>query len=298
MRIQSSLATLFLMYMVAVLTGCNTSPPPPEENAETTTSEETISTVTSADGSSIFYGSRGQGDVTLVFVHCWTCNHQFWTPQIDYFSEDYTVAWLDLAGHGQSESNRETYTMAAFGSDVAAVVDEVATDKVVLVGHSMGGPVSLEAAKLLGDRVIGIVGVDTFYLPFDYPDSEAEIDEFVQPFKDDFEATSEQLIGSMFTPSADPAVIESIKTQMGSADQDMAVSALFEAVKWNGQEAASELTAHSDKLRNINGAPTGTETALHESVTMIPEVGHFVAQVKPDEFNQALEQILAEYTTE
>ncbi|MGF1493668.1 MAG: alpha/beta fold hydrolase [Microcoleaceae cyanobacterium] len=263
----------------------------PKENS----SDPRFSTVPSEDGSLIFYGAEGEGDTTLMFVHCWTCNHEFWTPQIKKFSEDYQVVWLDLAGHGKSGSNRQEYTMSAFGQDVAAVVNQVATDKVVLVGHSMGGPVVMEAAKLLGDRVIGIVGVDTFYTPFEYPDSEEQIATFVQPFEEDFQATSEQLVRSMFTPAADPAVVDSVVTQMGDADQQMAISALSELFEWNVQDAAQDLAKYDSKLRNINGAPTGQEVPLDDSVTLIPNVGHFVAQSKPDEFNQVLEDILAEF---
>ncbi len=57
----------------------------------------------------------------------------------------------------------------------------------------------------------------------------------------------------------------------------------------------SELEPYSSKLCNLNGVPTGEEAALHKSVTQIPGMGHFVAQAKPDEFNQVLEGIVAQY---
>jgi len=259
--------------------------------------KQNVLTVKSDDGSSITYGVHGQGEVTIIFVHCWTCNHEFWKPQIEYFSKKYKVVWLDLAGHGLSNSKRKKYTMQAFGKDVAAVVNEIDGGNVILVGHSMGGPVSIEAAKLIGDKVIGVVGVDTFYTPFEYPKSEEEIDDFVKPFKNDFKAASEQLVRSMFTPEADPDLITSIVTQMSVADQEMGISAMYEIFRWNGKNVPSDLDNYSKKLRNINGAPTNKEIALHESVVLIHGVGHFVAQVKPDEFNEALNQIVAEFQT-
>jgi pimeloyl-ACP methyl ester carboxylesterase len=259
--------------------------------------KQNVLTVKSNDGSSITYGVHGQGEVTIIFVHCWTCTHEFWKPQIEYFSKKHKVVWLDLAGHGLSNSKRKKYTMQAFGKDVSAVVNEIDGGNVILVGHSMGGPVSIEAAKLIGDKVIGIVGVDTFYTPFEYPKSEEEIDDFVKPFKNDFKAASEQLVRSMFTPEADPDLITSIVTQMSVADQEMGISAMYEIFRWNGKNVPSDLDNYSKKLRNINGAPTGKEIALHESVVLIHGVGHFVAQVKPDEFNEALNQIVAEFQT-
>ena len=306
MKLDKTAVFALFLSGLALISGCSTNSEIEEESTtlDNTTSEsspvvtpdENSSRVESADGSSIFYDSRGEGDVTLVFVHCWTCNSEFWQPQIDYFARDYRVVWLDLAGHGKSSSQRQEYTMSAFGNDVAAVVDRVGADRVVLVGHSMGGPVVIEAAKLLGDRVIGIVGVDTFYTPFEFDTSEEKIQAFVQPFKEDFKGASEQLVQSMFTPKADPEVVSSILEKMGSVDREMAVSALYEIFRWRADSEPSDLPKYAEKLHNINGAFTGEENPLHESVVLIPEVGHFVAQVKPDEFNRALEEILAEYS--
>jgi pimeloyl-ACP methyl ester carboxylesterase len=185
--------------------------------------------------------------------------------------------------------------MPAFGEDVAAVVNAVGGNKIVLVGHSMGGPVSIEAANLLGDKVVGVVGVDTFFTPFEYPTSEEKIEEFVAPFKKDFAGTSEQMVRSMFVPEADPTIVESLVKEFSGADQQMGISGMYEIFRWSGKNSPDTLEKYGKKLRNINGAPKGDETALHEGVMLIPGVGHFVAQVKPDEFNQALNVIVQEF---
>ncbi|MGD9366440.1 MAG: alpha/beta hydrolase [Desulfobacteraceae bacterium] len=257
--------------------------------------QEVISTVLSADDSPISFAVKGIGEPTIVFVHCWTCNHKFWKHQIEYFSEKYKVIWLDLAGHGMSGSTRSDYTMEAFGEDVAAVVNKVAGNRIVLVGHSMGGPVSIEAAKILGDKVVAVVGVDTFYTPFQHPKSEAEIEEFVKPFEKDFIGASQQMVNSMFTPNVDPELKASIVKQFSGENPEMGISAMYEIFRWSVKNVPFSLTAYSNKLRNINAAPTGNETALHEGVTLIPGVGHFVPQVKPEEFNDALSEIIREY---
>jgi pimeloyl-ACP methyl ester carboxylesterase len=256
---------------------------------------EVVSTVLSSDGSPISFAVKGMGEPTIVFVHCWTCNHKFWRHQIEYFSKKYKVVWLDLAGHGLSGSTRSDYTMEAFGDDVAAVVNKVGAKRVVLVGHSMGGPVSIEAANILGDKVAGVVGVDTFYTPFQYPKSQAEIEGFVKPFEKDFVGTREQMFQSMFTPNADPELKASIAKQSSGANPEMGISAMYEIFRWNVQNVPDSLNSCADKLKNINAAPTGNETALHKSVTLIPGVGHFVPQVKPEEFNAALSEIIIEF---
>jgi sigma-B regulation protein RsbQ len=282
------LAAWLTVFVLVGLAGC--------VSTTSTTERQTTATVESADGSPIVYGTRGQDEPVIVFVHCWTCNHTFWDAQIDYFSKRYEVVWLDLAGHGESSSRRQRYAMQAFGQDVAAVVNQLGAHKVILVGHSMGGPVAVEAAKQLGDRVIGIVGVDTFYTPFEYPASQEAIAAFVKPFEMDFHGTSDKMVRSMFTPQADPVAIEAIVTKFSVANPEVGVSAMYELFDWNAHQAPADLRRFSDILYNINAAPTGKEQPLNPHVVMVPGVGHFVAQVKPEAFNQALERIITKLT--
>ena len=190
MKIKNDLlATIVVICLTVLIAACSSA---------NRLNGEYISKVNSADGTPISYGVRGKGDITLVFIHGWTGNGETWNAQLESFSKKHKVVWLDLAGHGLSNSNRQEYTMSAFGEDVNAVVRDIDVENVILVAHSMGGPVAIEAAKLLGDKVIGIVGVDTFYTAFEYPTSEQQINGFMKPFKDDFKGTSEQLLRSMF----------------------------------------------------------------------------------------------------
>lgn len=281
---QFRFTALFLVALLVVLSGC--SPMAAKDAAQTHVVAST------ADGSPIRYGVRGQGEVTLVFVHCWTCNHTFWDKQVEHFSRDYRVVWLDLAGHGESGSRREHYTMPAFGQDVASVVKAVGAQRVILIGHSMGGPVSVEAAQLLGERVLGVVGVDTFYTGFPYPQTEAGIAELVEPFEREFAVVTRQMIGGMFTPASDPQVKEWVLTQFDGSKQALGISAMYELLRWN---AAGRLERYKGPLRNINAAPAGSEVPLHPSVVLIPGVGHFVAQENPEAFNAALLGIVGEF---
>ena len=97
----------------------------------------------------------------LVFVHGWSCDSRYWRAQIPYFSQKYRIALVDLAGHGHSGFGRSNYTMGSFGEDVLAVVEALGAEKVILIGHSMGGIVIAEAARLMPEKVLGLIGVDT-----------------------------------------------------------------------------------------------------------------------------------------
>ena len=95
-----------------------------------------------------------------MFVHGVCCDGRFWDGQVNHFAPHYTVVRLDLAGHGTSGRDRPQWTMSAFGQDVVAVVEQLRLAQVVLIGHSMGGAVIVEAARRLPTAVIGLVGVD------------------------------------------------------------------------------------------------------------------------------------------
>ena len=121
----------------------------------------------------------------------------------------YTVLTVDLAGHGASGSNRSDWSMQNFGADVAAAVraywskNADAPRKVVLVGHSMGGPVVIEAARQLGAAVSGVIGVDTFKgLGEPLPDPKV-MEQRLAAMSKDFIGNTRQFVSTaFFTPAA------------------------------------------------------------------------------------------------
>src|SRR5262245_59091744 len=98
-------------------------------------------TVRAEDGLGIVCEARGQGDTALVFLHGWCGGREYWKHQVDAFAADYRVVALDQAGHGESGKDRKAWTAGALAGDVEAVVKALGLKRVILVGHSMGGPV-------------------------------------------------------------------------------------------------------------------------------------------------------------
>lgn len=131
-----------------------------------------IRTVTSADGVPVQYEVFGRGEPTLVLVHGWSNNRTFWQPHTAALARSHRVVVLDLPGFGTSGMNRNSWTMELFGQDVAAVIRALPGERVVAVGFSMGGAAVLEAARLVPDRMAGVVLVDILKDPHaKYPDS-------------------------------------------------------------------------------------------------------------------------------
>jgi pimeloyl-ACP methyl ester carboxylesterase len=288
----SRLIIPFLLVPLLLLGACRPSPPEG-------TPGSIIATTASADGVAIRHESTAKADVALVFIHCWSCHRGFWETQMEFFAPRYQVVRMDLAGHGDSGRIREMYSIAAFGADVAAVVRGLGLERVILIGHSMGGPVALEAEKLLGDVVIGVVGVDSFYTGFDLPKDKkaarAAIDKAMRAFEENFEEASMGMMRTLFGPDADPALVDAIARNAAAADRKIATSALRETFLWYAHASRAALQRVKPKLRNINADPKAQGKPLDASVVLIARAGHFIPQEKPHEFDRALDAIVAQF---
>ncbi len=204
-----------LLYMIGFFMACDPAQEVPASPAYST------------DGVAIHYQVHGAGAQSLVFVHGWACDHSYWEQQLQHFSRHYKVVTIDLAGHGRSGLNRDDWTIEAFGNDVTAVVEKLDLDTVILIGHSMGGPVIVEAAQHMTDRIIGLVGVDTFHDIDREAGNPEEVEAFLQPLIENFTETTEAFVkANMFTATSDSSLIEQISTDMASIPSEVGVPAI------------------------------------------------------------------------
>jgi pimeloyl-ACP methyl ester carboxylesterase len=256
-----------------------------------------VSSAVSPDGIPIHYTADGSGSPAIVFVHGWSCDRSYWRGQLGPLAGGHRVVAVDLAGHGESGAGRRSWTMSAFGADVAAVVDDERLDDVVLVGHSMGGDVILEAALLLEGRVRGLVWVDTYRALGELPTPEG-IEAFIAPFRRDFVGEVLQLVRGFFPPTADGDLIEWIAADMAAAPPDVALSALRHAISNEGP--AIDVLARLDVPRaaiNPDYRPTDVASLARHGfrTVMLDGVGHFSMLEDPVQFNRALEAVVASF---
>ena len=99
------------------------------------------------------------GRDTLIFVHGLGSNLKFWRYQLDSFaSEGYRVLALDMLGYGKSDKPATfPYSMEAMADVVREFVRAVDVEKPVLVGHSMGGHVSLTYAIRFPEELSALI---------------------------------------------------------------------------------------------------------------------------------------------
>lgn len=255
-------------------------------------------TARSADGLAIAYDVRGQGKVAVVLLHCWACDRSFWKEQVEPLSRRWRVVTVDLGGHGASGSDRGRWTVSGLGGDVLAVVLALKLERVVLVGHSMGGPVALDAARRMPGRVAGIVVVDSLH------DVEAKapreaVEKMAALYEEDFRGTMSSMVHRMFPPNADPAVVEFVVSRASATRPGPALALLrdypdLDLARWM-EDARVPVRALQ------SGPPMSPPTRMGNNrrhgnydASFLDGVGHYPMLERPVEFNRRLEAAVAE----
>jgi YbgC/YbaW family acyl-CoA thioester hydrolase len=111
------------------------------------------------NGVSLAVEVRGDGPAIL-FVHGYPLDRTVWRDQIDGL-DGYRRIAPDLRGMGQSDAPDLGYSMGVYAADLAALLDALGVDEVVLCGLSMGGYVIFEFLRRWRDRVRAVILVDT-----------------------------------------------------------------------------------------------------------------------------------------
>lgn len=106
-------------------------------------------------GSKVFYSDYGEGD-PVVLLHGFLENSSMWLPFIPSLAKNNRVICIDLLGHGQTDCLGYIHPMDLMAKCVEYVLDHLKIKCSILIGHSMGGYVSLAYSKRNPDKVMGL----------------------------------------------------------------------------------------------------------------------------------------------
>jgi pimeloyl-ACP methyl ester carboxylesterase len=255
-------------------------------------------TVKTDDGLKLVCEVRGKGDTALVFLHGWCCDREHWKHQVEVFAADFRVVAFDQAGHGESGKDRKEWSGLGLAADVETVVKELGLKRVILVGHSMGGPVALMAAKRMPRNVVAVIGVDTLHNA-ERKSSEESTKKLVEALEADFKGTMRASVSGWLPEKTDPELKKWILTRAVSQDPKMAIGLM------RGRSTV-DFTALFNEAKvpirciNSGGRKMPTAVAINKKYAdfeaiIVDDVGHFPMLEKPAEFNQKLRDVLKEF---
>lgn len=129
------------------------------KSAETTVPGARILSLPGGDMQVVERGPRGASPIVL--VHCFTCSINWWEGMIPLLAREHRVVAIDLLGHGGSEKPTSGYSIPEQADLVAAALGRLGLREAEVVGHSLGGPVSIALAEQSPELVDRMVIIDS-----------------------------------------------------------------------------------------------------------------------------------------
>lgn len=235
-------------------------------------------------------------------MHGFACSHEDWRHQLDFFSKKHETAACDLRGHGATPGRAQECSIEHYGGDVAALVLNLDFSNAILVGHSMGCRVVLEAARLLPKRVAGVVLIDGSRQASGDPDAAETAAR--GSIKDNYPAFAEALFRQMFfKPSAEA---EAIITRAVRSSVAFGAELWPRMARWDAAMVESALAAVRGRILAIQSTTRGADLkrsplkqgdtspwlellkSYDAKIEIVPDTGHFTQLEAPQRVNQLI----------
>ncbi|WP_287963307.1 alpha/beta hydrolase [Alcanivorax sp.] len=231
----------------------------------------------------------GKGPQPVVLVHGWTCNRRHWQSLLASPPQGTRLIAVDLPGHGEAqELPLSSWTVKAQAQALVSALADI--DNPVLVGHSMGGAVVLEAARL--KPVKAVVLVDTFVIPYGDLDEETAR-QIETPFQDNFVSGIANLVANNAGPDLSEQEKQTLEREMAAARQDAMLPLWSDLLRWSPNAAFAEINC---PIHAINGDLVG-EAARARCAPYVTEwlqagTWHFPQMEQPEVFADRLTRVL------
>ena len=249
----------------------------------------------SRDGVALAYEERGHGNPPMIFVHGWSCDHRYFAPQVERFSQDHRTVAVDLRGHGISDDPHQEYTMSAFADDIAWLCRELGAEKPIVVGHSMGAVIALQLAAEHPTVPGAIIMIDGGTRTIAMPNGSDPSIAFAETIRCDDTAAIREMLGGMFLPSTDPGLRAWITEAMLSTPRHVTASAWEQLRLVDGTSAAQAC-----RVPTLYIQAAGEKPELPRFQELCPQVilgrtvgaGHFNMLEVPEQVNAMIERFL------
>lgn len=249
------------------------------------------------------YDDLGEGRVPIIFLHGFPFDKSMWKGQIEFLKTTYRLIACDIRGFGKSTDEKSPLNMSLFADDLIEFMDKLEIDKAIICGLSMGGFITLNAAKRFPDRFEALVLCDTQCIA-DTPEvKEKRLNTIAKIEAEGVSDFNEGFLKSVFHKDS-------------LADKKELVSALRSVVFANSQQIITQgllaLATRSETCSTLDkiSIPTliicGREDAvtpleqseylkehiLGATLKVIDNAGHVSILEQPNEFNEHLSEFL------
>jgi pimeloyl-ACP methyl ester carboxylesterase len=249
---------------------------------------------------------NGEAGRALFILHGLFGSSDNWQTLAKQFAENFTVYLIDQRNHGRSPHSPE-HSYAAMSEDLLELVDSEKLDKVLLLGHSMGGKTAMQFAISHPERVEKMVVVDIS--PKKYPITNLDIAEALEKVNLNEVTTRKEVESILSQDIKDIGTMQFLlKNLYWDDNQKLAWRFNLEALKANLANVALATPIPPTPLQMpvlfVKGGKadyvfTSDSKLIHEifanaRIETIPEAGHWVHADKPVEFYTLVNSFLLE----
>lgn len=259
-----------------------------------------------------FVDSNADRNPPIVFVHGFACALEDWAYQSEFFAPTNRVIACDLPGHGQTAAYPGHNSIAAMGADVAHLIINLDLSNAVLVGHSMGCRVVMQACLDIPERIDGLVFMDGSWIG--QGDGEARREASLKRFREHgYEHIVQGLFEDMFVPSSDPTLKRQTIERACARPPEYAGELFADLQAWDCailERAVKTIkvptlaiqstylsTAHTrEVMRSGDTTPwldVLSATAARPTIKVVPEVGHMNMMEAPQVVNETMKEFIA-----
>jgi pimeloyl-ACP methyl ester carboxylesterase len=256
----------------------------------------------------IHHVATGSGSPPIVFVHGFACSHTDWRAQVAHFSERHATLAVDLPGHGTTPATAGPASIEVCGAAVAELLQARSLPPVMIVGHSMGCRVVLEAALRAREHVAGVVLLDgSRFAPQILQTLETRF------AAGEYGAVVRGLFEQMFTGRSAPDAVAAIMQRAAALPEAVGRALLLSMVRYDQEALGAALksverplfvlqtTYVNDKRERVPMTAGQTTPYLDfvrakapaARIEVLPGIGHFPQFDAPADTNRILASFVA-----
>ena len=242
----------------------------------------------------IYIGDEGKG-FPLVLVHGFLGSSKMWEPQIQFFKNNFRVITPDIPGFGKSKHLKSLDNINSMANVILDCLKARKINNFFLLGHSMGGMIVQEMAKVDGPKISKLICYSTGPIG-EMPDRFESIDESRKNLKSlGLEFTARNIAKTWFTLGDkakyfDMCIHSGQQTSIEAAD-----SALIAMKDWNGVDNLKLIKnetliiwGNKDKSYNFKQTKMLEKNISNSSLTIFEGCAHNVHLEKTEEFNKTV----------
>ena len=246
----------------------------------------------------IFAEDIGSG-TPLVLVHGFLGSSEMWSPQLDFFKNNFRVIAPALPGFGKSNELNSCDSIECMAKAILNLLEKKKIKNFNLLGHSMGGMIVQEIAKLAGDKILKLICYGTGPRG-NIPGRFETIDQSREKLKiNGLKVTAHRIAKTWFLEE-DKSKYFYLCDEAGKQTSIEATDNGLLAMKnWNGIENLKNIKNETliiwgdqDKAYNFDQVRTLNNTISNSDLKIIRGCSHNVHLEKPDEFNITVEKFL------